>query len=138
MKRMTTVGRWVGFCGIIAAGVLFPWLTNAQPAGKEPKTPPAKLSAAEAAKTFNVADDLRFDQVLAEPVVKQPLALSFDERGRLWVVQYIQYPHPAGLKVVSRDIFCRVVYAKVPPPPPNPFPRNHVIPLPDTPKGNPV
>jgi putative heme-binding domain-containing protein len=79
----------------------------------------AKLSPAEAAKSFQVADDLRFDQVLVEPVVRQPISMSFDDRGRLWVVQYIQYPHPAGLKVLSRDQFWRVVYDKVPPPPPH-------------------
>ena len=77
------------------------------------------LKPAVAAKSFTVAPDLRFDQVLAEPVVRQPVALSFDERGRLWVVQYLQYPNPAGLKVVSRDMFWRVVYDKVPAPPPN-------------------
>ncbi len=91
---------------------------DAQPA-KDPKTPPGKLSPAESAKAFKVADDLRFDQVLAEPNVKQPLSLSFDERGRLWVVQYLQYPHPAGLKIMSRDIHWRIVYDKVPPPPPH-------------------
>jgi putative heme-binding domain-containing protein len=78
-----------------------------------------KLSPAESAKSFRIADDLRFDQVLAEPIVKQPISMSFDERGRLWVVQYIQYPHPAGLRVLSRDQFWRVVYDKVPPPPPH-------------------
>jgi putative heme-binding domain-containing protein len=79
----------------------------------------AKLSPAEAAKGFKIPDDLRFDQVLAEPIVRQPISMTFDERGRLWVVQYIQYPHPAGLKVLSRDQFWRVVYDKVPPPPPH-------------------
>jgi putative heme-binding domain-containing protein len=78
-----------------------------------------KLSPAVAANSFKVADDLRFDQVLAEPNVRQPISMSFDERGRLWVVQYIQYPHPAGLKILSRDQFWRVVYDKVPPPPPH-------------------
>jgi hypothetical protein len=47
------------------------------------------------------------------------LQISFDERGRMWVVQYRQYPNPAGLKMVSRDNFWRAVYDKVPPPPPN-------------------
>lgn len=102
---------------LAAAMILFPQ-TGAQ-TGKTPPPPAPKLSPAESAKSFKVADDLRFDQVLAEPTVKQPLSLSFDERGRLWVVQYIQYPHPAGLKVVSRDIFWRVVYDKTPPPPPH-------------------
>src|SRR5450631_3252772 len=108
------------FFPFVAIVTLFPRLTDAQP-GKDPKAPAAKLTPAESAKSFKVAPDLRFDQVLAEPIVKQPLSLSFDERGRLWVVQYIQYPHPAGLKVLSRDIFWRVVYDKVPPPPPQPI-----------------
>ncbi len=83
--------------------------------GTDPLTP------AESLKRFKIADDLALDQVLAEPIVRQPLSLSFDERGRLWVVQYLQYPNPAGLKMTSRDIFWRVVYDKVPPPPPNHF-----------------
>jgi putative heme-binding domain-containing protein len=82
---------------------------------------PAKLSPAESARSFKVADDLRFDQVLAEPIVKQPVSISFDERGRLWVVQYLQYPHPAGMKILSRDKFWRVVYDKTSPPPPHHF-----------------
>ncbi len=52
---------------------------------------------------FRVADDLQIDLVLAEPIVRQPVSLSFDERGRLWVVQYLQYPFPAGVKMVSHD-----------------------------------
>lgn len=79
------------------------------------------LSPEEAAKSFRVANDLVFEQVLAEPIVAQPVFLTFDERGRMWVVQYRQYPHPAGLKMVSRDNFWRAVYDKVPPPPPNHF-----------------
>lgn len=102
---------------VICLVIISAWQTNAQ-VGKDPKSAP-KLSAADAAKSFKVADDLRFDQVLAEPAVKQPVSLSFDERGRLWVVQYLQYPHPEGLKILSRDVFWRVVYDKVPPPPPN-------------------
>jgi putative heme-binding domain-containing protein len=105
----------------LAAGSLLAIVPGGNPA-QDKKTPPAKLSPAEAAKTFKTPADLAFDQVLAEPLVRQPVSLSFDERGRLWVVQYIQYPHPAGLKVLSRDIFWRVVYDKVPPPPPHHFP----------------
>src|SRR5207302_2792402 len=56
---------------------------------------------------------------LAESEVRQPLSLSFDERGRMWVMQYLQYPDPAGLKMISRDKHLRTVWDKVPPPPPN-------------------
>jgi putative membrane-bound dehydrogenase-like protein len=79
------------------------------------------LSPAEALATMKVTDGLEIDQVLSEPLVGQPLSVSFDERGRMWVVQYLQYPDPAGLTVVSRDKFWRVVYDKVPSPPPNHF-----------------
>jgi putative membrane-bound dehydrogenase-like protein len=77
------------------------------------------LSPAEAAQAFTVADDLVLEQVLAEPDVVKPLFLNFDERGRMWVVEYRQYPEPAGLKVLSHDSYWRAVYDKVPPPPPH-------------------
>ena len=76
------------------------------------------LPPANAAKTFRVPDDLEIEQVLAEPDIAQPVFLNFDERGRLWVVEYRQYPAPAGLKVVSHDKFWRAIYDKVPEPPP--------------------
>ncbi|HIG82873.1 MAG TPA: hypothetical protein EYG40_08505 [Verrucomicrobia bacterium] len=78
------------------------------------------MSPRDSTKLISVPDDLTVDLVLSEPIVKQPLHLSFDSRGRLWVVQYIQYPDPAGLKRVSRDKVWRVAYDKVPPPPPYP------------------
>ena len=77
------------------------------------------LSPAESATRFDVADGLRFEQVLAEPDVRQPLSMKFDERGRLWVMEYVQYPYPAGLKMVSRDSYWRAVYDKKPIAPPN-------------------
>jgi putative heme-binding domain-containing protein len=77
------------------------------------------LGSAEALARFRVTKDLLWEQVLDEPEIRQPLQMSFDERGRMWVVQYIQYPHPAGLKMISRDNFWRAVYDKVPVAPPN-------------------
>lgn len=93
-------------------------------AAKDSKPLPQEkpLSPAESLARFKIADDLEIEQVLAEPIVRQPVNLSFDERGRLWVVQYLQYPQPAGLKPMSHDNFWRAVYDKVPPPPPNHFP----------------
>jgi len=94
---------------------VLPWeeaLANA--AGTDPPLPPE-----EAIKTFTVPEDLELEFVLAEPQVQQPLFMNFDERGRLWVMNYRQYPDPAGLKMVSRDDFWRSVYDKLPEPPPN-------------------
>ena len=79
----------------------------------------AKAEELSRANGFVVADDLEFELLLEEPEVRQPVHLSFDERGRLWVVQYLQYPAPAGLTALSHDNYWRAQYDKVPPPPPN-------------------
>jgi putative heme-binding domain-containing protein len=82
-------------------------------------TPP--LSPAEALRHMRTRDGLTVDLIAHEPTVRQPLYLTFDERGRMWVVQYRQYPFPAGLKVVAYDRYIRAKFDKVPPPPPNHF-----------------
>src|ERR1043166_130200 len=61
---------------------------------------------------------LHADLVASEPTIVQPVAIEFDDRGRLWVIQYLQYPNPAGLQRVKVDRFSRTVYDKVPDPPP--------------------
>jgi putative membrane-bound dehydrogenase-like protein len=79
------------------------------------------LSPEESLAKIKTADDLQINLALGEPQVKQPLSIKWDARGRLWAVQYLQYPHPAGLTAISRDKFLRTVYDKVPPAPPNHF-----------------
>ncbi len=76
-------------------------------------------SPEESLRSFTVSDGLEMEVVASEPTIRQPLNLHFDERGRLWVVQYIQYPFPAGLKVVKYDKYLRAVFDKIPLPPPN-------------------
>lgn len=80
------------------------------------------LSPQESLKRFTVADGLEIELVAAEPDVRQPVCLNFDERGRMWVVQYLQYPFPAGLKIIKYDEHLRAVYDKVPAPPPRHVP----------------
>src|SRR5688572_27884032 len=46
---------------------------------------------AEAFAALTAPDDLVVEQVLAEPTVRQPVFLNFDDRGRMWVVEYLQY-----------------------------------------------
>lgn len=77
------------------------------------------LSPEEALKRFKTPDDLDVELVLGDSQVQQPLFINFDEKGRMWVLEYLQYPHPAGLKEVSRDKYLRTVYDKVPKAPPH-------------------
>src|SRR5262245_8004369 len=72
----------------------------------------------EAPGKMTVPSGFRVELVAAEPEVRQPVAIDFDDRGRLWVMQYLQYPNPAGLKRVKVDRYSRTVYDRVPEPPP--------------------
>ncbi len=71
-----------------------------------------------AASKMTPAPGFAVDLVAAEPHVRQPVCIEFDDRGRLWVVQYLQYPNPAGLKRVKVDRYSRTVYDRIPEPPP--------------------
>jgi putative membrane-bound dehydrogenase-like protein len=72
----------------------------------------------EAARRMQVPDGFHVKLAACEPEIRQPVTMSFDDRGRLWVVQYLQYPTPAGLTPVKVDQYLRTVYDRVPEPPP--------------------
>ena len=76
------------------------------------------LTPAESVAKFEVPSDLQIQLVLSEPDIAQPLFMTWDARGRMWVVEYKQYPDVAGVKMLSRDVFLRSVYDKMPEPPP--------------------
>lgn len=75
-------------------------------------TPPAQALA-----SFRYPDDLDLKLILSEPDITQPVYINFDHRGRLWVVQYNQYPYPKDLRVTSMDQHIRATFDKIPPPP---------------------
>jgi putative membrane-bound dehydrogenase-like protein len=80
-------------------------------------TPPTP--AKKAVGEFKVRDGFAIDLMAAEPEVRQPLFMSWDSRGRLWVSQYLQYQFPAGLKIVEYDNHLRARFDSVPKPPPH-------------------
>lgn len=71
-----------------------------------------------AAQKMTPLKDFQVELIAAEPFVRQPVAIDFDDRGRLWVLQYLQYPNPAGLKRVKVDRYSRTTYDRIPAPPP--------------------
>ena len=54
-----------------------------------PRIPP--LEPAEAIKSFQVQPGFRIEQVAAEPLVASPVAMAFDEDGRMYVVEMRDY-----------------------------------------------
>src|SRR5262245_24884303 len=73
----------------------------------------------EALQRMQLPDGFTAKLVACEPMIRQPLSVSFDEKGRMWVLQYLQYPNPAGLKPVKQDQYLRTVWDRVPEPPPH-------------------
>jgi len=55
-----------------------------------PRVPPKE--PAEALKTFRVRPGFRMELVAAEPLVVDPVDMAFDEDGRLFVAEMIDYP----------------------------------------------
>lgn len=60
-------------------------LTNTQAAGEHP------LAPKEALTRLSVPDGFRVTLAAAEPDVRQPIAIAFDDRGRLWVAESYSY-----------------------------------------------
>jgi putative membrane-bound dehydrogenase-like protein len=52
------------------------------------------LRPAEALKALQVPKGFTADLVAAEPEIVQPIAFTFDARGRIWVVEGMSYPQP--------------------------------------------
>jgi len=84
--------------------------------GTQPLTPE------DAMKHFQLDEGLQLDLVAAEPAIMQPLYMSFDAKGRMLVLQYRQYPFPAGLKIIRYDQYLRAIFDDVPRPPPHHVP----------------
>ncbi|MFN0169221.1 MAG: PVC-type heme-binding CxxCH protein [Bryobacteraceae bacterium] len=72
----------------------------------------------EAVSRMKVLEGFKVKLVASEPEIRQPILVKFDPRGRLWVIQYLQYPNPAGLKRVKVDRYSRTTYDRIPEPPP--------------------
>jgi putative membrane-bound dehydrogenase-like protein len=78
-----------------------------------------QLSPSDSLKAMQVPAEFDVELVASEPLVRQPVCIEFDDRGRLWVIQYLQYPNPAGLNRVEVDRYSRTTYDRIPEPPPH-------------------
>ena len=60
-----------------------------------PKPPPfdsPPLSPADSFKKIHVRPGYEVELMAAEPLLESPVAIDWDERGRLWVVEMVDYP----------------------------------------------
>jgi len=61
------------------------------------------LTPAEQLKRFHLPPGFEIELVASEPEIIKPINMNFDDRGRLWVTQSIEYPFPAPPSRKARD-----------------------------------
>jgi putative heme-binding domain-containing protein len=54
-------------------------------------------------KGFTVPPGFEVQLVASEPLISKPLNMAFDDRGRLWLTDTLEYPYAAPLGKPSRD-----------------------------------
>jgi putative heme-binding domain-containing protein len=67
-------------------------------AKSDPRTP------AEEQKCFHLPPGFEIELVASEPAVGKPINLNFDDRGRIWLTQSVEYPFPAPPGRAPRDV----------------------------------
>src|SRR3954453_3302159 len=61
------------------------------------------LSPAEEQKQFKLPPGFEINLVAAEPDIQKPLNMAFDERGRIWLTNTIEYPYAAPADRPAKD-----------------------------------
>src|SRR5581483_8634335 len=66
---------------------------HAEPVPHNQDRPPGPaLSPAEAIAKMRVPEGFSVELVAAEPDLVNPVAMTFDEKGRVWVTESLEYP----------------------------------------------
>src|SRR5438876_184350 len=98
-----------GRLGLVTWFVALSCVAAAEPSPK-PTELHSPLTPAQARAAFRVAPGLRVELVAAEPEIESPVAMAFDEDGKLWVVEMRDYPNgppkgkpPEGRIVILED-----------------------------------
>jgi len=97
---------------LVGGWFAYPWDSFAEPPG-------GGFTPTVAVGRMKTPAGLDVTLVASEPLVRQPVAIEFDDRGRMWVIQYLQYPNPEGLRRVDVDRYSRTRYDRMPEPPPH-------------------
>jgi putative membrane-bound dehydrogenase-like protein len=93
---MSGCSRWLimlGFWACVAGG-LSPAAEETRPSWPRPSAPASSpVSPEDSLKFFQLDPACGIELAAAEPQVIDPVAVRFDEDGRMWVVEMRDYPH---------------------------------------------
>jgi putative heme-binding domain-containing protein len=63
---------------------------------KQTRPPGPALSPAEAIARMQVPEGFQVELVASEPDIVNPVAMTFDERGRIWITESLEYPRSSA------------------------------------------
>lgn len=88
--------RWLFSCALFSTLSFAAFASEPadKPAGIKPAPFESPVAADASLRNFVLPAGLRIEVVACEPEVIDPVAMRFDERGRLWVVEMRDYPDP--------------------------------------------
>jgi putative membrane-bound dehydrogenase-like protein len=89
-QARTRVDRSALLWALLVVGSAAAYATGAQ----DPRRDDLPLAPAAALASFELEPGYRIELVAAEPLIRSPVAVAFDERGRLYVVENRGYPGP--------------------------------------------
>lgn len=85
-------------CSLLRASITYAELPQGVQNTQNPEDTP--LSAEETLNSIQLSDGFNIQIFASEPVVYQPIAMEFDDLGRLWVIECFSYP---GTKFQKSD-----------------------------------
>ena len=74
-----------------ASRIAFAQKAERPPHGQD-RAPGPALSPAQAIEKMTVPEGFSVEVVAAEPDIVNPVAMTFDERGRIWITESLEYP----------------------------------------------
>ncbi|WP_435010603.1 PVC-type heme-binding CxxCH protein [Tundrisphaera lichenicola] len=79
------------------------WMASTAQAQRDPSIPHAQdrppgpaLSPEEAIRKMKVPEGFQVELVASEPDIVNPVAMIFDERGRVWITESLEYPRKSA------------------------------------------
>ncbi len=81
------------FVALLFAGFAWTLVAGTEQAKGFPEAGKPAMKPEETAKAMTVPDGFAVQVFAAEPDVHQPIAIQFDDRGRLWVAEMYSYPN---------------------------------------------
>lgn len=95
MRRIVSLAGVVVLLSCACVPALRAQQAERPPHGQD-RVPGPALSPQEAARKMTVPPGFQVEVVASEPDIVNPVAMTFDERGRIWITESLEYPRSSA------------------------------------------